>query len=92
MVAAVWKSKPQLERLLFINNKTGDLQLKSLERKLPNAYILSPKLKDKIQGEEECLKLQSPNRSYTNSAENLQPLHGEQTYWLATRDAKSPEK
>ena len=37
MVAAVWKSKPQLERLLFFNNKTGDLQLKGLERKLQNA-------------------------------------------------------
>ena len=33
MVEAVWKSKPQLEKLLFINNKTGDLQLKALKEK-----------------------------------------------------------
>ena len=56
---------------------------KGLERKLPNIQILRPKLKHKIQGEEDCLKPQLLCSNYTNSAENLQPLHGEQTYWPA---------
>ena len=83
MVAAVWKSKPQLEKLSFITNKTGDLQLKSFERKIPNAKILKPKFKVKIQREEDRLKLQLPRSNYTTSTENQQPLHGEQTYWPA---------
>ena len=75
MVAAVWKLKAQLEKLLFIINKTGDLQLKSFERKIPNAQILKPIFKIKIQREEDRLKLQLPRSNYTTSAENLQPLH-----------------
>ena len=83
MVAAVWKSKPQLEKIIFITYKTGDLQLKNFERKIPNAKILKPKFKVKIQREEDRLKLQLPRSNYNTSAENLQPLHGEQTYWPA---------
>ena len=84
MVAAVWKSKPQLEKNFIHHQQDRGSPVKQLKQPNTKSHRFSDqKIQVNFQREEDCLMLQLPHSNYTVSAENLQPLHGEQTYWPA---------